>query len=908
MASGTVSTTLSEWLVVILIVFSLVVEFFLHRIEHWIKTRHHHLGAVVRVLYRELMILGLVSFFFILYETIANPSDSVVLSFEFAHVFIFLLAVFYALVVLSTMLTSLRLSARWKRMEQIDLVNYLRLKDKYSRLRSRHDRRIDATWRLLLWWFPNVFTLTKYIHLHEIMAFHDIRFQFIYYRNLPDQFRFSSFLRKIKSVTFTDLVESHWSLYAIFLAVVLGDILRRHITGTGQTETDIVESVFIICAACLLAILVQILAMKIRRVYWQLTKHPRIYYESVEPAAVAEEIEAAEQRFEEQRAQRGPRSDDKDASANDTGNDADDEGLDAIRPSVDTPESEMLEPMRPKPFQTLRMTANPELEISASSPSGTMTQTEVALNNTAAPFNLAERPKRHIPGSVTSDDLRQTARMHALERHSIGDAASSSTSFSLQHRNSLGDRIYNKANPAELHSTAERHSLELNRRPGATNTIASSPYGRRGASIAIAAIEAARKRAAENNDPESGSVVMEAEQPRSPARRLHSPNIMSQLSSRRASTDDDTKASGSEMRRSSLDGRGGSRKRSIELAVSVPRGELAARLGGKIRSQEPETERDLEAGIVTDYERTNDETTDKSSGDATRNEHMGVNGHSSANATGADTGKVWGRGLMVPEVDLNADTRPKSKFPNATILNHLENQRVAQNAQPANYPWIVTKVIPRLGRVASPVEKLFWFGSHKFFLWCVEFVLFFSTVLLAASSAGLALLPLSKKPIRGLNIAALVLAAVNLLFVLLRIAGIIKKYIFILHNASLIPEIEAIEAIHTVSQKTALQKKMLDRDDLSNASGSETEMEEDESARERRRKLGRFFRTEAASGNVPGIDAGERRSSSDRPSRLRLRKRLALRRRRVRATTANDELKATQDEFEVRSSSGAYDT
>ncbi len=68
MAKGAkVDRELAEWLIVALVLFALFVEVILHKVEHWVSHRHAHLQTVLRNLYRELMILGAVSFGFILY-------------------------------------------------------------------------------------------------------------------------------------------------------------------------------------------------------------------------------------------------------------------------------------------------------------------------------------------------------------------------------------------------------------------------------------------------------------------------------------------------------------------------------------------------------------------------------------------------------------------------------------------------------------------------------------------------------------------------------------------------------------------------------------------------------------------------------------------------------------------------
>lgn len=866
---GIVSTTLSEWLLVILIIASLIFEFALHRLEHWIQNRHHHLVSVVRVLYRELMILGIVSFLFILYETVARPNTTIIHSFDFAHVFIFLLAIFYTVVVLSTMFTSLRLSAQWKKMEQMDLVHYLNLKDNYSQMRTLALRRHDAAWRLF-WWFPNIVQLFRYIHMHEVVAFHDIRFQFIYYRNLPEDFRFSSFLRKIKSITFIELVESHWSLYLIFLAIVLGDILRRNVTYDSK-KFDVVESVFISCAAFFLAICAQLLAVKIRRVYWQLTKHPRTYYEGVEANAVAEELHV---RMQQQREARRSRSSRDTSMEVDPGNVADDEST-AL--SVH-PETELLDPMQPQP-----------LSSSLNHVSSHTTESIPEASSTDVP-NLSAHPFRPAPptdnsilrpaqANVRASMDRPKVSFEALSQRALTDLQPSTI------RNSPDDRV---PNTDAIEDTLARHSLDVPRPKLATAAKRTGPPAPASlnASVARAAVEAARMRSAAASDT-SGSVLARASMDtdrRSPKRMLGSP-----LVSRRTSLDGDARISLSDVVRSSIESRGrrGGGRVSIELAVVMPRDELAAQFEGE---EDPRV-----ASVDTLPHDDSELATHGVDGPATANATVGsgrkrpvprirfrggTDRVDESSHVGIDIGEVADRNESQP-VNTATDNGngTTAGFRNPTILKNWEHQRLAQNTQPARYPRLVTKLIPRLGRVASPVEKLFWFGSHKFFLWCVEFVMFFSAVLLAAASAGLSSLPLVGENIRPLNIVALSLAGVNLLFVLFRIAGIMSRYIFILHNASLIPEVVAIEAIHNV------REKRLGRDEDSSGSGSETEQEEAEAAKERRRRLGRFFRSEAESGNLPGIENESRntsRTSWDVIARRKWRKRMALRRRNHR--------------------------
>lgn len=900
MAGGSVQTILSEWLVVALIVFSLILEFGLHRLEHWINHKHSHLITVVRTLYRELMVLGLISFCFVIYETISKPTGDTIVSFEFAHLFIFLLAILYTVVVLISMFSSLRLSSRWKEMEQVDLVNYLHLKDQYARFRLRIHRHHGRFWRSIQWWFPNVMTLHKYRQLHELMAYHDIRFQFIFYRNLPEDFRFSSFLRKVKAMTYIQLVESHWTLYALFLFGVLCDIVRRYIfdVDESRSDVDVAESVFFIVSSVLLVIFTQVLATKVRKIFWELTKHPRMYYEGVDAAHVAEEIAAAEERLEKERAERR-RS--RTASQDDPGVVADDEATDADRDDSGTGGTRTTPPglstrlvmaVSPDPSLASPILQSTSVEaITGRSGSASATRASPRASGDGNPSSSAYGSRESSSTTNRGTENRApTAQRHSLDRQRqvSGEgsgplrvsAITEPPRVSYDEKPSEGNSFAEITVHKELNETAARHSLEFTRR-GVNARPARGNESSRESSVAQVAVAAARKRSMEGhferNSLDSDRVGSDMK------RTIGSPRIKSRISSLGVSTDDE---------RSSLDGRG-KRRGSIDLVAAMPHEEIVRRHQDSFEmvrrnngSSFDNEEIDLEAGIGSSGTgRMRDVA--QASLDGPQAEKAIRFADSGEHGDGAEGGSAQ------PQHSSSVRRHRSLGFLNPTILTNLEYHEKAKNMEPAPYPNWMIKIFPRLGRVASPVEKLFWFGSHHFFFWCVEFVLFFSTVILAAATASLAILLLKRrdakdkaeetgKPpeeitISALNIVSFAIAPLSLLHILFRIANIVKKYIFILHNASLVPEALAIEAIHDVSKKSR---------ENGNNSGSDSEVEDEESARERRRKLGDFFRGEAEVGNMPGIEAASERSSSNAsgtaPGRRALKRKRAIRLRRRR--------------------------
>lgn len=190
---------LSELLGVGLVVAQLVFHVLLHHLEHYVGHSHPSLLPILRTVYRELLILGFVSFTFILAATFGKFGDELFVSFEFAHLLIFLLAVFYIIVVLATTWASLSLSARWQEIESMEFVTYLANKQEFTELKTERERHRNYLWRWVLWWKGNPWKLERFHYLHERMAFHDSRFQFLYYRALPEDFSFSAYLRKVKT-------------------------------------------------------------------------------------------------------------------------------------------------------------------------------------------------------------------------------------------------------------------------------------------------------------------------------------------------------------------------------------------------------------------------------------------------------------------------------------------------------------------------------------------------------------------------------------------------------------------------------------------------------------------------------------------------------------------------------------
>ena len=633
-------------------------------------------------------------------------------------------------------------------------------------------------------------------------------------------------------------------------------MLRRHVTGQNKIANDDVESWFLVGSSILIAVFVQVLSIKIRKIYWELTKHPRVYYEGVEPSAIAEELAAVEGRMEADRANRRRSAPE---GVDDFGTVADDEATDGAN---DTSEEVTSPTISSSARQPLALLGSPDPSKASAVVSDPATDPALSADR----LSLTRRPDQVNRRSEDQPDRVEFTR--GANRTSLDNPSTVDNSLNA-HAQRYADNKRSRSSLSEhpapisrdtsipIEEIASRHSLEFTRPavtapPRALDSNSSS-------SVALA-VAAARKRSIEVQTRRSADDRADPER-----RSIGAPRIMSRFSSK-GTTETESRISRSDYRRSSLDSKGRARRGgSIELMAAMPHEEIVER-----HRNQPylENDHDLESGVASTVR-------SSEADDVSR-----FNAQSDDVTASVTKEKVHDDGGYA----MTAFMRHRSLgLLNATILKNLEQQQKAQNMEPAHYPRVVKKVLPRLGRVASPVEKLFWFGSHKFFLWTIELTLYFATVLTAAATAGLALKVSTKESLSTVTIVSFILPPIALIFVLMRIAGIITKYIFILHNASLVPEAIAIEAIHRVSEK---QNNMI-RDDNSDISGDETEMEDAETARERRRNLGRFFRSEAEAGNVRGIDSGHEATNGDldgAASRRANKRRISLQMRKKRVS------------------------
>ncbi|KAI0558347.1 hypothetical protein FGB62_216g027 [Gracilaria domingensis] len=142
------------------------------------------------------------------------------------------------------------------------------------------------------------------------------------------------------------------------------------------------------------------------------------------------------------------------------------------------------------------------------------------------------------------------------------------------------------------------------------------------------------------------------------------------------------------------------------------------------------------------------------------------------------------------------------------------------------------------------------------------------TISFSASTASVLLRLFNDDPVTLLNITALVVSVVCLLFMQLRVAFMLKKYVLVLVSASLVPEDVMKRTIHDLKHKRISRAWGDSLDETSTGDDEVMEKDDDEedddvrvnanqSALQKRKSIGQFFREEAERGNMPGISLSE---------------------------------------------------
>eukprot|EP00474_Spongospora_subterranea_P010018 CRZ10476.1 hypothetical protein [Spongospora subterranea] len=214
-----------EFIAVLTIMITLLMHVASIKLEQVLK-RHKHLSEMLHHLYRELMVLGLISFgLFIIELHNWEALHYTKTTFESIHILIFLIAFGYTTFTALLMTLSVRISKFWDGIEQQHHSVYLENKAKFDTIRQSMDEMSFAGQFLH---FP---LYLRYFTLVEQISFHDLRLHFLHSNHLPPSFSFARYLRKCKSHVLLQFGDIHSTCWMSLVVLVILDMLQRNSIG-----------------------------------------------------------------------------------------------------------------------------------------------------------------------------------------------------------------------------------------------------------------------------------------------------------------------------------------------------------------------------------------------------------------------------------------------------------------------------------------------------------------------------------------------------------------------------------------------------------------------------------------------------------------------------------------------------
>ena len=223
---------LATWMMIALIVFTISFEFFLHHVERQLLLHTHYLKILSKV-YKELMILGFISFAILIVLQVLELSSATTETLEFVHVWFFFIAVLYAIHVLVYMWLARRDKRRY------DVAACMRIPDlieQYKQVQAEEETRqqrpgcwaaMARHWHRLcqvsfvssVW--SSVYQ-SRSTRVYQQLQFHIVRSLFIRTYGLKAEFDFAKYLRRCMSKHITeqlDIKEGSWLMLIVFLVI-----------------------------------------------------------------------------------------------------------------------------------------------------------------------------------------------------------------------------------------------------------------------------------------------------------------------------------------------------------------------------------------------------------------------------------------------------------------------------------------------------------------------------------------------------------------------------------------------------------------------------------------------------------------------------------------------------------------
>lgn len=239
----------------------LLLQYATHLLDNKVEG-HKHSAELVAMMYKELMILGVVAFgIFAIEQAGFHISLTAKHNFEIIHMSLFIVAVLYALLVVVLLILSRRLFRKWNDTEALEFAHYQAVVDEKNRLKEEL-KPLSACSRV----FCARSASSRYLVLLAVVRYHELRLRFIADNELKEDFKFAGYLRKCAQHVFLELIEIHESGWVFFVVGVSIDLYFRGMLESYEDGVDI--SVLLIGMCIVVSVAAFVLFAKMQVAYY----------------------------------------------------------------------------------------------------------------------------------------------------------------------------------------------------------------------------------------------------------------------------------------------------------------------------------------------------------------------------------------------------------------------------------------------------------------------------------------------------------------------------------------------------------------------------------------------------------------------------------------------------------------
>ena len=197
-----------ELMVIAVVIITVLIEVGTHWIDHATE-KHDHIFQIVQRVYKELMLLGIISFGLFFFESSACLAPAVTHELHVIHILVFFISIAYIAEAFFILYVAALVARRWNKLERITLVQYAGLKLHLAALTEKLESR---KWYEIVFYPSSWLLMYRQHSTRAAAAYQDARLQFVSCNRLPHDFCFNVYLRKCIRQVFVDLIHIHCAL------------------------------------------------------------------------------------------------------------------------------------------------------------------------------------------------------------------------------------------------------------------------------------------------------------------------------------------------------------------------------------------------------------------------------------------------------------------------------------------------------------------------------------------------------------------------------------------------------------------------------------------------------------------------------------------------------------------------